>query len=362
VAIIDPRRIPKNPVPALVHIQQIVSNGKPLTDIANPTIANGSKDLEVDYVGLSFVNPAKVRYRYKLEGYDQEWVDAGTRRQAFYSNLRPRNYKFQVCACNNDGVWNETGDSVEFSIRPTFYETGWFYALCALSAGVLLFGLHRLRQAQLAARLRFQFESQQRERTRIAQELHDTLLQGFTGIGLKLEVLCRSLPDSLAGTKVQLKKILQQSDRYLAEARGAVWKLRSPTLEKEDVLNALSESAKRLLENTGIELQFSTNGVPRQLAPMIEENLLRICEEAVSNAVKHAHASRVDVCLSFSDKELCLRVWDNGCGFNPHGSEASKEGHFGLVGIQERVKASAGRVAIKSVPGAGTELLVTMRV
>jgi signal transduction histidine kinase len=159
-----------------------------------------------------------------------------------------------------------------------------------------------------------------------------------------------------------LKKILQQSDRYLAEARGAVWKLRSPTLEKEDVLNALSESAKRLLENTGIELQFSTNGVPRQLAPMIEENLLRICEEAVSNAVKHAHASRVDVCLSFSDKELCLRVWDNGCGFNPHGSEASKEGHFGLVGIQERVKASAGRVAIKSVPGAGTELLVTMRV
>jgi len=199
------------------------------------------------------------------------------------------------------------------------------------------------------------------ERTRIAQELHDTLLQGFTGIGLKLDTVMNSLPLSLADTKEQLQRILEQSDEYLVEARRAVWELRSPSLEKSrEFSKALMKVSERALHGSGMRSHFKTNGDACPLAPVVEDNFLRICEEAVRNAVKHARATKVEVHLDYSSDEVRLRIRDDGCGFNPHGPDASKAGHFGLVGIRERAKSIAGNLSLKSHPGQGTEILVSV--
>ena len=200
------------------------------------------------------------------------------------------------------------------------------------------------------------------ERTRIAQELHDTLLQGFTGIGLKLDALTNGLPPSLETTRTQLQKLLEQSDEYLIEARRAVWELRSPTVEKNgDFSKVLMKVGERALEGTGIPLHFSSGGAVGKPPPAVEDNLLRICEEAVTNAAKHARPTEVEVSLECTPNELQLRIRDDGCGFNPNGPDGSKDGHFGLVGIRERVKTVGGNLSLNTRPGHGTEIIVKVR-
>ncbi len=199
------------------------------------------------------------------------------------------------------------------------------------------------------------------ERTRIAQELHDTLLQGFTGIGLKLDALTNSLPPSLETTRTQLQKLLERSDEYLVEARRAVWELRSPSLEKQgEFADALMKVSQRALHGTNIQLQLKSSGANSKLAPAIEDNLLRICEEAVTNAVKHARPAQVEVSLEFASDELRLRIRDDGRGFNPQGPDGAKAGHLGLLGIRERTKSLGGKLSLSSQPGQGTELVVTV--
>ena len=199
------------------------------------------------------------------------------------------------------------------------------------------------------------------ERTRIAQELHDTLLQGFTSVGLKLDTLTSSLPASLTETKQKFQKILDQSDEYLIEARRAVYELRSPSLEKHaDFSTALMKVSERVLHGTDIRLNFSAQGTPRNPDHHVEGNLLRICEEAVANAAKHASPTQVEVNLQYTAKALELRIRDNGCGFNPNGPDGSKAGHFGLAGIRERTKSLAGNVSLDSRPGHGTEIIVRL--
>jgi signal transduction histidine kinase len=197
------------------------------------------------------------------------------------------------------------------------------------------------------------------ERTRLAQELHDTLLQGFTGVGLKLDAVTSNLPPSLAATKEQIQKILKQSDEYLSEARRAVWQLRSPSLQApEDFSEALKKVSERALQGTRISLRFTTCGTESKLEPGIEDDFLRICEEAVTNAVRHANPTEVEVMLEYTANELRLRVRDNGRGFDPNGSDSAKDGHFGLIGIRERTKRLAGNLSLNSQPGQGTEILV----
>jgi signal transduction histidine kinase len=206
-----------------------------------------------------------------------------------------------------------------------------------------------------------QFEAILSERKRLAQELHDTLLQGFTGVGLKLDAVTNSLPPSLATTKDQMQKILEQSDEYLSEARRAVWQLRSPSLQSPaDFPEALKKVSERALEGTGIALRFTMRGDIFKLTPDIEDNFLRICEEGVTNAVRHASPTEVEVTLEYTGKELRLRVRDNGCGFDPHGQNGGDDGHFGLVGMEERTKRVAGNLSINSRLGRGTEITITV--
>lgn len=362
LAVVNPRMIPKNKAPPPIHIEKLTARGKTYQKGTNLLeLPIGTRNCQIDYAGLSFVNSTKVRYRYKLDGYDEDWVDAGPSRQALYSYLKPKKYQFQVIACNDDGVWNEKGDSIEFAILPAFYETAWFPVFCVVPAALAVWGIFRLRLARATARMKQQLEGQIKERKRIAQELHDTLLQGFTGIGLKLDAITGKLPESLGETKEQLRKILDQSDQYLTEARRSVWELRSTSLEKaDDFAKALSEAGERIVEGTGIRLEFAARGEQRSLPGAIEDNLLRICEEAVTNAVKHARPTEVTVSLEFSTQKVGLRIKDNGCGFDPQGPEATKAGHFGLAGLLERARVVGGSVSLNSKPGNGTEIAVSV--
>jgi signal transduction histidine kinase/ligand-binding sensor domain-containing protein len=360
LAVINPGHIPKNSVIPPVHIQQITAAGKSFERFDKLRFPAGTRSCQVAYAGLSFANPTKVRYKYRLEGYEHDWVDAGTRREAFYSGLRPKKYLFRVTACNNDGIWNEVGDAIEFSIAPAFYETAWFPAICIAAVASALLGLYRLRLRQLTARMNLQLAAEQNERKRIAQELHDTLLQGFTGVGLKLDALTSRLPDSMAEIKAQFRKTLEQTDQYLAEGRRSVWKLRSPILESAGELSkALEKASQRALKGTDIALSLSVQGQARKLKDLTEDNLLRICEEAAANAAKHARPTQVEVTLVFNSKDVQLRIRDNGCGFD---TKQAKDGHFGLVGIRERVSSMDGRFSLNSQPGEGTEITVTVDV
>jgi len=204
-------------------------------------------------------------------------------------------------------------------------------------------------------------DAQQDERKRIAQELHDTLLQGFTAIALKLDALTTSLPPALSETKQQLLQALEQMDHYLGETRRSIWNLRSPTLQStENLCEALREASERTLASTAITLIFSVQGAPRKIDNVLEHHLLRVCEEALANVVKHADATRVEVVLDFTSKEVQLQILDNGCGFEPASREVSKRGHFGLLGIKERVASVFGILSIDSAPGGGARLLVTI--
>ena len=201
--------------------------------------------------------------------------------------------------------------------------------------------------------------AQENERRRIAQELHDTLLQGFTGVALKLDAVTNTLPPALSKTKEQLQKLLAQMDDYLAEARRSIWKLRSTTFEStENFSGALLRASERAMAGTTIPLSFSVQGVERKLAGMLEDNLLRICEEAVANAVKHARPPQLEVTIEFNASDVQLRVRDTGCGFDPAGS--MKQDHFGLLGMKERVKVLSGMLSIESAPGRGTSLWVIL--
>jgi signal transduction histidine kinase len=201
--------------------------------------------------------------------------------------------------------------------------------------------------------------AQQEERRRIAQELHDTLLQGFTGIALKLDALATSFPPALSKAKQQVRQALEQMDQYLVETRRSIWNLRSPTLHGgQDLSNALKEASKRALAGTAVALSFSVQGAPRKIDSVLEHHMLRICEEALANVVKHAHATRVETVLDFTSQEVQLEIRDNGRGFEPISCQVSKRDHFGLLGIKERVASLCGTLSVDSAPGRGTRLLV----
>src|SRR5262245_17116995 len=201
--------------------------------------------------------------------------------------------------------------------------------------------------------------AEQNERRRIARELHDTLVQGFTGVTLKLDALKSSLPPGLSTFKEQLQSTLEEMDQYLTEARRSIWKLRSPSLEKSGALStALFKASEGALKSTGIQLNFSVEETQYELKPYVGDNLLRICEEAVTNAVRHAHPTQVEVRLVFKKEALELRIRDDGCGFDSHGPRSSRPGHFGLLGLKERAEALSGTFSNESAPGKGAHLLV----
>ncbi len=352
LAVIDPENIPLNTSPPPIAIEQLFIDNQSVPLTQKLTLSPGASRLDFYYTALSFIAPENVRFKYKLEGFDNDWIDSGARRVASYTNLRPGNYKFRVIAANNDGVWNETGAAVEFYLQPRFYQTYWFYLVCVLLLAVAAWQLYRLRVRRMAT----QFRAVLDERNRIAREIHDNLAQDILGISVQLELVARLMPGAAEAAKGHLDRARILVRNSMTEARRYVWDLRSQELQKKDLPAALRDTTKRLTAESNVEAVVEVAGPLRPLPIEVETNLLRIGQEAINNAVKHAHANRIDVALNFDTRSVRLSVRDNGRGFDANGQIA--DGHFGLIGMRERAEQIGGELSIHSANERGTEIAI----
>ncbi len=313
-------------------------------------VAAGHARFQFDYAGMSFVAPQKVRYRYMLEGFDAGWIEAGARRSAFYTNIPPGRYTFRVQAANNDGLWNQAGASFSFELKRHFYQTLWFYALLAAAlAGLVFLAIRRrLRHAEL------EFRAVLGERSRIAREIHDTLAQGYAGVSVQMEVLGALLRSrKIEDAEKQLGRMREYVREGLSDARQSIWALRTQD-SRETTLPVKLRRIVEAAEGGGLSAQFSLFGAYRPLPAAMEQELLRIAQEAVRNVKKHAHASQLSAQLEYHADEIALEVRDNGSGGALSNTAQAHTGRFGITGMRERAAAIGGTLEVTSEPGAGT--------
>ena len=330
VQMIDPSHLDLNPLPP-----PSISNRSIAKDTAYPAqnqlrLPPHTRDIQIDYTALSFVSPQRVFFRVMLEGHDPEWKDAGTRRSAFYTNLSPGTYRFFVKACNNDGVWNERGSELAFVIAPAWYQTIWFRSFSLVLAIFLgyLFYLFRLRQYDSTVRMRF--NERLEERTRIARDLHDTLLQTIQGSKLVADEVQDYLddPPRAKHTLITLSRWLSQA---MDEGRAALESLRS-TAQAEELSEALRHAAETSAPDS-MQVSFIIRGKPVVMHPVARDEVYRVALEAIRNACIHSRASLLTIELHFG-RDLMIRVNDNGRGFDPSLVHSGKPGHFGISGMK----------------------------
>jgi signal transduction histidine kinase/ligand-binding sensor domain-containing protein len=352
---IDPSRLRKNELVPPVHVTSLSADGHEYAELADPRLPVRTTAIRIAYTGLSLTAPERVRFRYMLEGADRDWRDAGARREAFYTNLWPGRYKFRVIASNNDGAWNEQGAALEFNILPAFYQTNWFFLLIAASVGCLVWIAYRWRIHQVAAHLDAQFEARLSERTRIAQDLHDTLLQGFISASMQLGVADRQLPQDWPA-KTIVTEVLQLMRQVIEDARKTVRGMRLSGTDMDDLQLTFSRIPQELVVQQAINFRVVVEGKVRPLHPVIRDEVYRIGREAVVNAFRHSRAATVEVELEYADRELRLLVRDNGCGIDPQVLQSGRDGHWGLSGMRERAGRIGARLKVWSNAGAGTEV------
>jgi signal transduction histidine kinase/ligand-binding sensor domain-containing protein len=345
----DPARVNRNTIPPPVHIEQIVADDKIYFAKRGVHVHPRVRNLTIDYTALSFVEPGKVHFRYKLDGQDPDWREVINHREVQYSNLAPANYRFRVIASNNDGVWNQEGDTLDFTIDPAAYQTAWFRALAVCAVLGILVVMYRYRLYQLNREYNVRVE----ERTRIARDLHDTLLQTFQGLMLRFQVVDDLLPPGKA--KEELEATLECGDQAVTEARDAVRDLRSYTATGNDLSQALREAANDLTRETTARFRFLVEGEARDLEPMVRDEIYRIAREALRNAAAHSGANLIEVELIYNEP-LMLRVRDHGKGIPREFLEDGRGGHYGLAGMRERAEAIGAELLIRGGKGVGTEI------
>jgi signal transduction histidine kinase/ligand-binding sensor domain-containing protein len=351
VAVVDPSRVPKGDAAPRVTIEQIAVDGSAERRSEYPP---GRGEVTIDYSTLAFRAPSKLRFRHRLDGLDTDWVEAGSARRAYYTTLQPGRYRFSVMACNWEGAWNGTPATLEFVIRPPFHRRPAFFVMVGLLMAAAVAGGHRVRVNQMRSR----FAAILQERTRIARELHDTLAQGLAGVKFQIDTALATMTDEPEVARESIQFAGSMVTSSLAEVRRSIWVLRAQAGKGDDGLApTVTESLRQLTAESPIEMQTRVTGTPRPLPPEVERNVLRIAHEAVTNALRHAGARTLAVDLAFEDDGVCLRVRDDGCGFDPDVYLRGSRGeHFGLLGISERATSLGGELRVRSRPGEGTEI------
>jgi len=376
VGVVDPGHLHANPLPPPVKVEQIIAERKAYgaSSLSIPLrLPPRLRDLEVDYTALSLVAPEKVRFRYKLEGHDRAWQDVGNRRQAFYNDLPPGKYRFRVIASNNSGVWNEQGATLDFSIAPAYWQTTWFRALCLVAIAGLLWALYLLRLRQVARNFERTLDARVAERTRIARDLHDTLLQSFNGVFLHLATVARLLRSQPEAAQNLLDETIAHARRAMKEGRDAVQDLRTSTEEPNNLAEAISQLAAELSGSNAspepagagvarpIEIRVEVAGKSRRLHPIVRDEVYRIAAEALRNALQHAQATHIEVELRYDVRRFRLEVRDDGRGIEQELlATGGREGHFGLKGMRERAELAGGTLKVWSAGGSGTEVEVSI--
>ena len=363
ISVVAPALLARNSASPIVHVQTIQVDGSPIAPGTRIRIPGGRRRVVFEYVGLSFSVPARVHYRYELEGYDRAWGEPTTNREAAYTNLSPGAYRFRVIASNPDGVWTSQAASIAFRVDPLFWQSWWFEMSAVMLCAAAVFGLYRFRLRQMSNRLHLRFQERLAERTRIAQELHDTLLQGFLSASMHVHVAADGLPED-SSVKPALTRAQELMRQVIDEGRDAVRGLRSVQGDLFDLAQAFSRIQEELAGGLAPEDRGSggpgfrviVEGQPRAVHPLLRDEVYRIGRECLINAFQHAHARNIEVEIRFTPSHLRILVRDDGCGIDPDTLRLGRDGHFGLIGMRERADRIGARFHVRSGVGAGTEV------
>jgi signal transduction histidine kinase/ligand-binding sensor domain-containing protein len=356
IQMIDPAHLRTNAVPPPVHIEQVVADRRQFPANGVVRLPPLTRDLEIDYTGLSFVAPQRVLFRYRLQGREEAWQEPGTRRQAFYSDLRPGTYRFQVIASNNDGLWNEEGAALDFVVAPAWYQTKTFFVISVMTGVLVVWAAFRLRVRQVAQVLNARFDERLAERTRMARDIHDTLLQTVQASKMVADAALTRRDDA-AGMERVLEQVSTWLGHVTTEGRAAVKALRTSTTEANDLADAFRRAIEDCQRQGTQEASVAVIGDPADMHPVVRDEVYRIGYEAIRNACIHGSGNRLDVELRYA-RDLVLRVADNGVGIDPAIADHGQEGHFGLQGMRERAARIGATFNIVTSSNAGTEIVV----
>jgi signal transduction histidine kinase len=306
-----------------------------------------------------------VRFRYRLDGFDHDWSAPVAERQAAFTNLGPGTYRFRVMASNSEGVWNGAEAALPFTIAPAWWQRGSFWAVVGLLVAGGVWGGYRMRLRQLARQLDLRFEERLAERSRIARELHDTLLQSFQGAVLRFRAVTYLLPERPAEARATLDNAIDQARQAIVEGRDAVQGLRSSAIATNDIAMAIATLAQTQSTNDGGHTppvyDVNVEGTPRDLPPIVQDEVYRIAGEALRNAFRHAHASRIEVEIHYDRHRFRLRVRDDGKGIDGEAAGGRiYDGHYGMAGMHERAKLVGGTLSVWSELESGTEVELTI--
>jgi anti-sigma regulatory factor (Ser/Thr protein kinase) len=351
VAVVDPHRLPPQRPQSPPRIERVVVDGHAYSAPGRLALPRGTSNLQIEYTALELSAASKLRFRYMLEGLSPDWVDAGARREAAYSNIPPGEYRFRVSATTG-GVWSEMQTVWEFSVPPPVYQTATFYLASALLVALIVWAYWSARMRTVRNR----FALVLHERARVSREIHDTLLQDLGAIRLELEVVASQLDSSNRSAGESLRSLHTQVGRCIREARHSIWELRSPRLDARDLVTGLQGLADDVKKTKDVHVEVLVHGTLRQCPQEVEEQLLRIGQEALNNAVRHGQASRIDIAVDYRRDVLSVRIADDGLGFASASEPDPAAGHWGLVNMKERAASIGARFAIASDVGRGTSV------
>lgn len=351
---LDPDRAQHQAIVPPITIQSVSADDKNYEASSPLTFPAHTSRVEISYSAISLSDPEAVRSRIRLRETDAKWQEVTTAGPIVYRSLRPGHYHFSVEASDTDGVWSGKVANLDFTILPAWYQTYWFYTLCAVAFLLSLWTVYQLRLQQMQRKLTLGLEERLNERTRIARELHDTLLQSFHGLMLHFQVVSRLLPEGKA--KEELEKTLERADVAIAEGRSAVYDLRSSPTTTNDLAEALNAVGNELSSDNATAFNLMVEGQTRELYPIIRDEIYRLSREALSNAFRHAHAHHIEVEISYGPQAFQLRIRDDGEGIPAKVLDQGRAGHFGLPGMRERARQIGAELTIWSRPGTGTEI------
>jgi len=357
IAYIDPAHIIRNRTAPILRIGSVAADGVALD--ARLRVPAGSRTLRVEYFGSNLTAPEKVRYRYRLDGVDDDWQDVGARTEAVYTRLRPGSYTFHVMATNGEGVWSRPVN-LTFTVLPALYQTAWFLTLCGVIAFVAAVLLLRMRLNSITNRLRDRAEERANERIRIARDLHDTLLQGFQGLMLSFHVAAQTVPGESPARRM-LDSALLKADRLVVEGRDRVSRLRSESLEGISLPDALRALGEELNARHALEFEVEILQKEVEIQPHVKDELFCIAREAITNSFHHAGATKIGAILDYERRSLSMICHDNGRGFDQEPAEPPPEGcHYGMIGMRERARRLSASFQCQSSPGSGTKIVVRL--
>ncbi|MEP7038888.1 MAG: triple tyrosine motif-containing protein, partial [Acidobacteriota bacterium] len=356
ISMVDTERLKNVQIPAIVQIQSISVDGGAVELTDDVRLPAMRQRLVFGYSGLSLTMPERVKFRYFLENFDKNWGEPTTAREAIYTNLSPGEYVFHVIASNSDEVWNSNEATIRITIEPAYWQTWWFRLMCAIAAALTLLGFYRLRLRRITGALNRRFEERLAERTLIAQELHDSLLQGVVSASMQLNVAVDNLPDDSAAKK-QFNRVVQLMGQVTTEGRNTLRGLRAPAEENsENLEKSFADLEKDFARLGRSPFRVIIEGEPRILSSVVRDEVYFIGREALLNACRHSNADNIEIIIEYHTKNLRVVIRDDGRGINQEILQNGREGHWGLVGMRERAEKIGGRLKVWSRANAGTEI------